>query len=126
MICPATPVHATPLPEAPAALASVPWSYASPGLAGFLFAAQRDATALELPVGGVWPDGRHAKILWVPRKRGAGRTLTITSGAYRQVVPMSGAGDFPSIVSLPRAGCWRLELRSGRLRGVVVVRAVDP
>ena len=125
MICAATPVHATPFPSAPPGLASAPWAFASPGLTGFVFGAQPDATTLELPVGGVWRDGRNAKVLWWARKRGAGVTLTIRSGAFRMTVPSSSAG-FPSIVSLPSAGCWRLDVRTGRLRGTVVVRAVTP
>ncbi len=120
--CPATLVQPASLPGAPS---GVPWFRASAKLVGIAFGVAPGATALELPVDGVWPDGRNAKILWWPRTRGAGATLTIRSGAYRLTVRASG-GNFPSIVSLPHEGCWRLDVRSGTLHGVVFVRAVTP
>jgi hypothetical protein len=120
--CPTTLVQPASLPGAPA---GVPWVSASKKLAGVVFGISADATALELPVGGVWPDGRNAKILWWPRARGAGSTLTIRSGTYRQTVRSAG-GNFPSIVALPKAGCWRLTVSTGKLRGTVYVNAVTP
>jgi hypothetical protein len=120
--CPATLVQPASLPGAPS---GVPWFRASAKLAGIAFGVPPGATALELPVDGVWPDGRNAKILWWPRTHGAGATLTIRSGAYRLTVHASG-GNFPSIVSLPHEGCWRLDVRTGKLHGVVWVRAVTP
>jgi hypothetical protein len=82
----------------------------------------------------IYVRGRSAegttKILWSLR-RGAGTTLRIVgkrldgAGAFSQRLPSSGGGDFPSIVSVPTAGCWRLTLRSGRVRASVVLRAVE-
>jgi hypothetical protein len=120
--CPATLVQPASLPGAPA---GVPWVAASQKLAGVVFGLTADASVLELPVGGVWPDGRNAKILWWPRASGAGSTLTIRSGAYRQTVHSAG-GNFPSILALPRAGCWRLTVSTGKLRGTVYANAVAP
>ena len=68
---------------------------------------------------------------WVSGK--AGQTLTLdglrldTAGSFRQEFPMavSPKGVFPSIVDVPAAGCWLLRLRTARLAGVIVVRAVD-
>jgi hypothetical protein len=34
-------------------------------------------------------------------------------------------GLYPSIVDVPAAGCWLLRLRTGRLSGAIVVRAID-
>jgi hypothetical protein len=120
--CPATIVQPASLPGAPA---GVPWFRASAKLAGIAFGTSPGATSLELPVGGVWADGRNAKILCWPRAHGAGAVLTIRSGGYRLTVRASG-GNFPSIVSLPHEGCWRLDVTTGKLRGVVFVRAVAP
>ena len=120
--CPATLVQPASLPGAPS---GVPWVAASRKLAGVVFGVRSDATVLELPVGGVWADGRNAKILWWPRARGAGRTLTIRSGTYKLTVRASG-GNFPSLVALPYSGCWRLTVSTGKLRGMVYVNAVTP
>jgi hypothetical protein len=86
--CPATIVQPAALPGAPA---GVPWMAASKKLAGIAFGVSPDATALELPVGGVWPDGRSAKILWWPRAHGAGSTLTVRSGAFRLTQAAGGS-----------------------------------
>jgi len=120
--CPATIVQPRSLPGAPA---GVPWIAASKTLAGVVFGVRPDAAVLELPVGGVWADGRNAKILWWPRARGAGRTLTIRSGAYRLTVRASG-GNFPSILALPYSGCWRLNVTTGKLHGTIYANAVSP
>lgn len=69
------------------------------------------------------------KILWSLGRR-AGTTLRIVGkrldgpGRFSQLLPATGGGDFPSIVSVPAAGCWRLTLRSGRVHASVVLRAV--
>jgi len=68
---------------------------------------------------------------WVDRKAGGSLTLVGTrldaSGSFRQVFQMAGAPErvYPSIVDIPAAGCWLLRLRTGKLAGVLVVRAVD-
>jgi hypothetical protein len=38
---------------------------------------------------------------------------------------LSPHGVYPSIVDIPTAGCWMLRLRTGKLAGVLVVRAMD-
>jgi hypothetical protein len=80
--------------------------------------------------GGTTPGGEQAtKILWITPYRGSGKNLTINgvrldaAGAFRQIFP--GAGYYPSIVRVPDAGCWRLSVQTGKLRGGVVV-AADP
>jgi hypothetical protein len=86
-----------------------------------------------LYVGGRSPDGMNMKVLWIVRRHwGAslkldGRRLD-RPGAFTQRFPMalSPVGNFPSIVVVPRAGCWRLTARTGALVGRLVVRAVNP
>lgn len=69
------------------------------------------------------------KILWAPTKPGRLAAVTGTRldgpGAFTQRLTASGRA-FPSIVSIPNAGCWRLTLRTGKTRATLVVRAVDP
>jgi hypothetical protein len=68
---------------------------------------------------------------WGPTLELAGRRLD-GDGSFRQEFPAAyghdGAQDqmvFPSIVDIPAAGCWLLRLRTGRLAGVLVVRAFN-
>jgi hypothetical protein len=48
-------------------------------------------------------------------------------GSFRQEFPeaLSPKGVYPSNVDIPAAGCWLLRLRTGRLAGVIVVRAYN-
>lgn len=68
---------------------------------------------------------------WVDGKWGRSLELVGTrldaDGSFTQEFPMalSPAGVFPSIVDVPAPGCWLFRLRTGRLAGVLVVRAVD-
>jgi hypothetical protein len=80
---------------------------------------------------------RNMKIpWWVLRDWGPTLELTGTrldrEGLFRQeflaAYEHDGAQDqmvFPSIVDIPAAGCWLLRLRTAKLAGVLVVRAVD-
>jgi hypothetical protein len=78
--------------------------------------------------------GRDNKIAWLPQSfEGVGRRLIVTArrldgpGAIRWRFPRAlSPRFFPSGLRLPTAGCWRVTLRSGRLRGTFDVRAVDP
>lgn len=73
---------------------------------------------------------------WVMRNWG--RTLELTgtrldgAGHFRQHFPSAPVHDgpkdqmvYPSIVDVPAPGCWLFRLRTARLAGVLVVRAVD-
>ncbi len=67
------------------------------------------------------------KVLWTTRG-GAGMLTVLgkrldAAGAFKQ--RFAGRQEFPSIVKIPTAGCWRLSVRSGSLRGAFVVRSVD-
>jgi hypothetical protein len=77
--------------------------------------------------------GVAGKVLWVPRGAGrAARTLVVGArrldgaGAFTQRLRSVPGKRFPSELTIPGAGCWRLTLRSGRLRASAVVQAVAP
>lgn len=81
---------------------------------------------------GTMPDGAATKVLWVvnnPRGRGPARVRdTNLTGAG--VIHLSGSGSvgsavgLVSIVKVPTPGCWRFVVRSGNVKGVVIMRAV--
>lgn len=60
------------------------------------------------------PDnGRNNKILWVSREPVTGGPLTITArrdGSGDRAEQQVAGGPGPSVVDLPRAGCWRFTL----------------
>jgi hypothetical protein len=70
------------------------------------------------------------KILWAPAHPRSSARLAATrldaAGSFTQRLPRAGGGGFPSVVSIPAAGCWKLTLRTGKRRASIVVRAVDP
>ncbi|MET8371456.1 hypothetical protein ABZU42_17225 [Micromonospora profundi] len=68
------------------------------------------------PLAQVRQDGSSNKILWVARTStdALSAPLTITAtldGTDTRVIREVAGGPGPSIIDLPRAGCWRLELR---------------
>lgn len=75
-------------------------------------------------------DAFSTKVLWAPAHSGSRATLSGTrldaAGSFAERLSRAGDGAFPSIVSIPEAGCWKLTLRTGGRRSSVVVRAVDP
>jgi hypothetical protein len=71
----------------------------------------------------------NPKVLWITRSRGFG--LRLTMRGERLDAPGSfaatyrGFGDYPSYVSVPAAGCWRVTVTTGRATGSVVFSATD-
>ncbi|KOX04830.1 hypothetical protein ADK66_26315 [Micromonospora sp. NRRL B-16802] len=68
------------------------------------------------PLAQVRQDGSSNKILWVARTStdAPSAPLAITAtldGTDTRVVREVAGGPGPSIIDLPRAGCWRLDLR---------------
>ncbi|MFG1882681.1 hypothetical protein [Micromonospora sp. NPDC049102] len=72
------------------------------------------------PLAQVRPDGSSNKILWVARPTttspatAASTTLEITAtldGTDTRVIRAVPGGPGPSIIDMPRAGCWHLDLR---------------
>jgi hypothetical protein len=128
--CPASTVHYGPTPV------GTPW-IADRSVTGNLFA-YGGRTLMDARVnssdGVVLYTHGHTlsgatKVLWVVR-RNYGATLTLRgtrldgSGTFTQRFAHRG-GQFPSIVDIPEAGCWRLSLHSGKVRATFVVQAVD-
>jgi hypothetical protein len=90
--------------------------------------------------GGVAPAGYSTKILWVflgPKAKGRGGAQLVVRGqrldgpgTFRQEFAavsysgQQGAPSYASIVDVPSAGCWRLQLSTGALRASVVFQAV--
>ena len=74
---------------------------------------------------------RNMKVPWWIK--GGSSTLELSgtrldgAGTFRQVFEeaLSPKGVYPSIVDIPKAGCWLFRLRSGARAGAIVVRAVD-
>ena len=112
----------------------IPWVQAEPsssGIRGYLFFADSGASSTYrfLHTGGGYPDGVTSKVLWETTNPQASDTMEILgkklSGGnevFRQSFPeaASPAGDYPSTVNVPTAGCWRLDLKSGTVRASVV------
>jgi hypothetical protein len=125
-------------------LAQLPWITASPpsiGLVGHLFYydstnpwKRKRLSTLRMYSGGESPDGRLSmKILWElhhgsvpPPLLDVLATRIDGPGSTFQQLPStsSDASQFPSIISLPAPGCWRLTLRAGATTGHVVVDVV--
>ena len=135
MICPATPVHPETLPIA-GAPANVPWVQATPhraGIVGVLFAYD-GAPTFDLWTNGLGPNGQATKILWVIRNVHAALNVVVRGhdlggpATFRQSFPVAGGHGamYPSIVVIPSAGCWRLDVSSGGARGSLIVNAVPP
>ncbi|MBM0278425.1 hypothetical protein [Micromonospora tarensis] len=87
-----------------------------------VFGAKGDIVAVLFahPLRQVRKDGSNNKILWVARAATispdptAPATLVITAtldGTDTTVIREVAGGPGPSIIDLPRAGCWRLDLR---------------
>jgi hypothetical protein len=71
------------------------------------------------------------KVLWVALGRSTS-SLAINGtqldglGSFAAHYPAaSGGGQFPSYVTVPAAGCWRVTVRSGSLHGSVTFLATD-
>ena len=67
------------------------------------------------------------KVLWTTTA-GSGRLTVLGkrldgTGVFAQ--RFDGRREFPSILKIPTAGCWRLSVRSGSVRATFVVHAVD-
>lgn len=138
-LCPATLVHYQSYAGVEKGLAPIPWIAASPlstGLVGHLFYydglnvwKQTRVRPFHIYTNGESPDGRvSTKILWElrhgggPELRVQGRRLD-GSGSFIQQL-QGGGVQFPSIITVPKPGCWRLTLTTGKLTGRVTVIAV--
>jgi hypothetical protein len=142
LVCAATPVHGEPLPQS-GSLSQLKWVQATPhkaGIVGMLWAFDPDISGdpprLTLWAGGKAPGkGPSQKILWVIRNRGEAATIVVRgtqiggTDTFVQRFNAVGAADpegslYASIVNVPHAGCWRLDVSSGRVKGSLVVQVV--
>ena len=71
----------------------------------------------------------NPKVLWITRSTGYTRKLTIqgerldATGSFSETY--RGFGDYPSYVSVPAPGCWRVTVTTGRVTGRIVFSATD-
>ena len=95
-----------------------------------LFADTRTPT-FSLWTKGQGPNGLATKILWEVRNIHAGRVVSLRgreiggTTTFRQAFSTVGGRQYPSIVKLPHAGCWQLDVASGTAKGSLVVLAFD-
>ena len=114
---------------------AIPWIHAGP-VSGYLFYYgasgpwKAEADRVLITTGGGLA-GRYAtKILWHVRRGSA--SLTIAGqrldgvGRFRQRLTSVGNSYFPSIVTVPNKGCWRLTVSSGRQVGRFAFVALTP
>ena len=146
--CPAARVHHEPN-EQLGDLSGSRWIATSPrsaGIIGQLWGGEETDGRVTVYAGGENPIYDTAeKVLWiVDAAKRVGSALRIVGGRVRvtrqgRVRPTRGSFRltlheasseqtpghlFPSIIGPPRAGCWRLTLRSGRLSARVIIRAL--
>ncbi len=141
--CPVTPVYQGG-PSGPFITSTLPWSQAEPASSGiiahlfFAGVSPANGTYRFLHTGGSYPDGTNTKILWTidhphilnqiqingTNLSHSGVTFhqTINPGATSWAVP--SPEQYPSIVVVPSAGCWRLQVSSGMARGTMIMWVV--
>jgi hypothetical protein len=139
--CAASIVQYQPYSNAGAGTDSLPWVQATPtsaGLVGQLFYysgttwQQGSLPLARIYTGGRAPNGGATKILWLAQGSGAELVLVVRGkrldrrGSFTQRFSMAGGNQFPSIVNVPTAGCWQLQLSSGTKSARVTFLAVKP
>lgn len=136
--CPMSHVHYTPYPGVEQGLARLPWIAAAPDGSFkahlFFYDPRLVPWAKDRLLGARIFTVRkrrqiNPKVLWITRAKGYGRTLTMTGERLDAPGHFSatyqGFGDYPSYVSVPTPGCWRVSVTSGRVTGRVVFSATD-
>ena len=116
------------------------WVAGSPrrsGLVGYLFGGEVVDGRFAVYTGGLNPGTRSSeKILWIlPQRKRVGLRLAIsgrkdgsTTVTYRRRLAEASSEQtpghlYPSILDLPVPGCWKLTLRTGKVRATVSVLA---
>ena len=145
--CDVARVNYVPYPGSGKGLSGIPWLSGSgtSGLVALLWYWPRDWQRQRVPdarifLHGMAPAGYSTKVLWAflaptARNRG-GEQLVVRGrlqdgpGTLRQEFVeigydgQDGAPSYASIIDVPKPGCWRLDLSTGKLRSSVVLRAV--
>jgi hypothetical protein len=143
--CPATPIYQG--GKANAFVSSgIPWIQAQPassGILGHLFytpftLAEKSAYRF-LHTGGVNPvDGANTKILWTIDHASISDTLQVDGTnlsnpgkTFHQTINPGSSpaanlsqNQYPSIVVVPSAGCWKLQITSGQASGTITMWVV--
>jgi hypothetical protein len=135
--CQASRVHYERFPG-PGPVKTLPWIVAEPhsvGLVGHLFYydahnpwARLHRSGWRIYTGGKSPDKRiNMKILWTaPSPVSDAPSLLVRGTRTGRPSRFSQALDLgPSILKVPRPGCWRLTLRAGRIVTHLTVLAVS-
>ncbi|MBO3749358.1 hypothetical protein J5X84_25040 [Streptosporangiaceae bacterium NEAU-GS5] len=88
-----------------------------------LFYAQSDDPTIS--PGGTTPSGANTKILWIVRDSTGPLTINGSApGGAGFTQQVEGGGSYPSIVDVPRGGCWTLDASvSGERVGSIVLPA---
>jgi hypothetical protein len=138
--CPASTVRKDTYAGEPAPLHGVPWLATTNGaFAGHLFYWSPALKRAHGPRAAIyttsfWRRGNeHPKVLWIARRPTRAPRITIVGrrldapGSFRRVEHAADGSppQYPSYVEIPAAGCWRVTVSAGRLRGSVVFAAYD-
>ena len=137
--CPVSHVHYSPDTTAASGLRVLPWLATAPAgrfHAYLFFYGATPWPKLRLPGARIFTTAKarsvNPKVLWIPQRAGAGPTILISGkrldkpGHFASRYPRASSGnEFPSYVEVPKAGCWRVTVTSGKLVGVVTFVAID-
>jgi hypothetical protein len=136
-VCRASAVQYRVAQRAPRGVAGVPWvASTNAAFRGYLFYFGGTRWARTRPHElRIFTTRAHVrvnpKVLWVSLGRSAS-SLAISGarldgpGSFTARYPAAiGGGQFPSYVSVPASGCWRVDVRSGSLHGSVTFLATD-
>jgi hypothetical protein len=101
---------------------------------------RQELTEGRIFTGGVAPGGYNVKVLWMfvsPGARARGSRTVVVDGTQLDGMATFqgevledrlqlgyGPPAYASIIDVPSAGCWRLQVTSGRLTGQFDLRAV--
>jgi len=144
-MCPTTPIYRGGKQNV-FVTSEIPWVQAQPtssGIVGHLFYAPytlaEKGSYRFLHTGGVYPtDGTNTKILWtidhpniLATVQIAGTNLSSPGKTFHQDIDptsspivVSPPSQYPSIIVVPNAGCWRLQVSSGQASGTIIMWVV--
>ena len=74
-------------------------------------------------------DGKNTKILWLPKRENSGPLVIKAASVEGDDMELSvagGSGGYPSHVTVPRPGCWTMEVQAAdSVLGSVTLKAVE-
>jgi hypothetical protein len=144
--CSPPTVHRTPYPGHGKGLDGIPWIAGSPretglvGLAWYWPTNWPHVRKARIFTGGMAPAGYSTKMMWVfldpSAKKLADAELRVVGrrmdgpGTFHDTFAgigyegSDGAPSYASIVDIPKPGCWRLTLTTGKVEATIDLRAV--